>query len=464
MTRNKQDYSPQLRQDDVRVGVDKGKLRIQFSRAISQEIFGIKQKYFYLRLSDTPENRLAAERIAGQIQNDIRANKLEKELEVYSPVSQLKQQVGIFYDPSRINISTLELFKQFCTFIKPQLQESTYVSSYEKTYYNFLSEAPQDLNKQSRLMDFLFARCGSHNFVTVANLLYRMIEWAKKRDLIPPDAPNRFKELKADYNIIHRHRQAAQLITKIQPSYHKDRDYIAYSRDEASSIIYTFGQYAEDEYTPIQSRPLTDEQRQIRANVRDMVSFNFWTGCRTCEASGLRWLDVDDNYEFIYFRHAYSTKIKSLKALKTEHIGEEGTKPRKFPCGDKLAALLESRKRLFYQGNDTDFVFPYLCKAPHIPLTTSHLRYHWYGCFNKKKLKNGEIKEIWYKGVVLQLALDKTISQYLTPYATRHTWITLQLTEGVPIKNVAKLAGNSPEVILKSYAGYVADFNLASEI
>jgi hypothetical protein len=51
MTRKKQDYPPQLQQDDVRVGVDKGKLRIQFSRSISQEIFGIKQKYFYLRLS-----------------------------------------------------------------------------------------------------------------------------------------------------------------------------------------------------------------------------------------------------------------------------------------------------------------------------------------------------------------------------------------------------------------------------
>jgi integrase len=83
---------------------------------------------------------------------------------------------------------------------------------------------------------------------------------------------------------------------------------------------------------------------------------------------------------------------------------------------------------------------------------------------NKRTSKDGQVYEIIYKGVVLQLALDKRISQYLTPYATRHTWITLQLTEGVPIKNVAKLAGNTPEVILKSYAGYVANFNLAAEI
>ena len=71
---------------------------------------------------------------------------------------------------------------------------------------------------------------------------------------------------------------------------------------------------------------------------------------------------------------------------------------------------------------------------------------------------------MFYPGVVLQLAADKKISQYLNPYATRHTWITLQLIEGVPIKNIAKLAGNTPEVILKNYASYVPDFNLAPEI
>jgi integrase len=463
MTRKNQVHTSQL-QDDVRVGVDKGKLRIQFSRAISQEIFDIKQKYFYLRLSDTPENRLTAERIAGQIQNDIRANKLQKELEVYSPVSQLKQQVGISYDPNRIKISTLELFEQFSTFIKPQLQESTYVSRYKKTYHTFLSEAPQDLNQQSHLMDFLFTRCASHNFVNITNLLYRMVEWGKKRDLIPPNAPNRFKEIKADYTIVHRCRPVAQLITKIQPSYHKDQDYRAYSRDEALCIINSFAEYARAECTSIKSRPLTDQQRQTRATIRDMISFNFWTGCRTCEASGLRWLDIDNDFQFIFFRHAYSTKIHSLKSLKTEKVGQEGTKPRKFPCGEKLATLLKSRKQLFYKGNDTDFVFPHLCHSPHIPLNTEHLHYHWYGCINKEKSKDGTVHERIQKGVVLQLALDKKISQYLTPYTTRHTWITLQLTQGVPIKNIAKLAGNSPEVILQSYASYVTDFDLAVEI
>ena len=89
MTKTTNTKNPNPR-NDVKVGVDKGTLRIQFSRAISTLLFGVKQKYFYLGLTDTPENWSTANRIAERIQNDIRANKLEKNLNVYSPVYELK--------------------------------------------------------------------------------------------------------------------------------------------------------------------------------------------------------------------------------------------------------------------------------------------------------------------------------------------------------------------------------------
>ena len=174
MTKTTNTKNPNPR-NDVKVGVDKGTLRIQFSRAISTLLFGVKQKYFYLGLTDTPENWSTANRIAERIQNDIRANKLEKNLNVYSPVYELKEKVGIFYDPHHIEITTLELFNEYSIFIKPQLKETTYVCNYTKTFYNFLSEAPQDLNQQPQLVDFLYHRCASHSFVNVVNLLDRMV-------------------------------------------------------------------------------------------------------------------------------------------------------------------------------------------------------------------------------------------------------------------------------------------------
>ncbi len=452
---------------DVCTSVDKGSLRIQFSRAISKALLGKRQAYLYLNLSDTPENRLVAERIAARIQNDIYANKLEPELKAYLPVSQLKKEVGILYDPHRIKLSTLELFELFLAFYRPQLSESTYLDQYEGCFRKFLTEAPQDLNQQHQIVDFLFGRCASRNFVGTCNLLFRMVVWAQKRDLISPDAKNLFQSLWADYKVVHRHRQPGAVIKAIKPNYHKDPDYIAFSPNDAASILLAFEKHAEKQHDSTEYHSLTDSQRQIRINISDMIHFNFWTGCRICEASGLRWLDIDDDFSAIHFRHAYCIKLGRIKALKNEYVGEEGTKSRLFPAGPKLANLLASRKKLYYRGNPFDFVFPYRLKTPdaaNAPINTNHVREHWYGRKATKKKKNGESNSKLYVGVVAQLLADDLISQYLKAYATRHTWITCQLAAGVPIKNVAKLAGNTPEVILKNYAGFVDNFELAPEL
>lgn len=42
---------------------------------------------------------------------------------------------------------------------------------------------------------------------------------------------------------------------------------------------------------------------------------------------------------------------------------------------------------------------------------------------------------------------------YRKPYQTRHTFITLVLENGLEAKDVARLVGNSPEMIYKHYAG-----------
>ena len=100
----------------VTVGIDKTALRIQFSRSISQQLFGKNQKYIYPGLPDTPENRIEAEKIALQIENDIRAHKLSKDLNVYLPTSQLKQSVGVFYDETAITITLIDLFDKYAEF------------------------------------------------------------------------------------------------------------------------------------------------------------------------------------------------------------------------------------------------------------------------------------------------------------------------------------------------------------
>ncbi|BAZ08879.1 phage integrase [Calothrix sp. NIES-4071] len=43
--------------------------------------------------------------------------------------------------------------------------------------------------------------------------------------------------------------------------------------------------------------------------------------------------------------------------------------------------------------------------------------------------------------------------EYRKLYQTRHTFITLALDNKMDVKDVAKLVGNSPEIIYRHYAG-----------
>ncbi|BAY06989.1 hypothetical protein [Calothrix sp. NIES-2098] len=56
---------------DIRVGSDKGKLRLQFSTRISQKFYSKRQAYKEPGRRDTPENLQWANQIAAQIQADI---------------------------------------------------------------------------------------------------------------------------------------------------------------------------------------------------------------------------------------------------------------------------------------------------------------------------------------------------------------------------------------------------------
>ena len=258
--------------------------------------------------------------------------------------------------------------------------------------------------------------------------------------------------------------EPGHLITNSIKNYKQDRDYRAFTREEAEMVVQAFEDYAKGEMIHRRScrpYPLSEKRVQTRCIVKDYVKLKFWTGCRSGEASALRWLDIGNEFEYIFFNKNYNSQLKKLKSLKTEHLGEEGREARKFPCGEKLKLLLEDLYRRNYRGNPEDFLFVTLSgKAVNI----GSICYHWYGIDDEKILAGNKKERCTRLGVVSQLVVDNKISQYLTPYATRHTWITLQLLDGVHINNVAKLAGNSPKTILAHYSSFVPNLPLASEI
>jgi integrase len=152
----------------------------------------------------------------------------------------------------------------------------------------------------------------------------------------------------------------------------------------------------------------------------NFVKFFFLTGCRTSEAVGLQWKHISPDLETITFSEAVVNKIR--KGTKTGVV-------RRFPVNDQLKNLLATIKPVNPQPND--LVFP----SPKGVAIDSH----------------NFLNKAW-KGVLGKLPI-----RYRCQYNTRHTFITLCLEQGVTLSQLAQWVGNSPETILKHYAGLISD-------
>lgn len=149
-----------------------------------------------------------------------------------------------------------------------------------------------------------------------------------------------------------------------------------------------------------------------------LVEFIFYTGCRPSEALALEWTDVILGKKII-FNKAWVEQEKQTH-LKTQ-------KKRIINLNEQVENLIGSIQKRNY------LIFP--SKGGHyIDWHNFHAR-AW-----KKVLET--LPEI----------------EYRNPYQMRHTHITLALNYGVLIADIAKNCGNSPEIILKNYAGVTRDF------
>jgi integrase len=153
------------------------------------------------------------------------------------------------------------------------------------------------------------------------------------------------------------------------------------------------------------------------------IEFLFMTGCRPSEGVALQWKHIADDFRTIRFEQAVVVSERGLickKGLKTQ-------KKRSFPVNPRLAELLKSIKPA--GADDEDKVFP------------------------SKEDKWIDIHNFTNRGWKATLETLEEID-YRKLYQTRHTFITLALRNGMDVKDVAKLVGNSPEVIYRHYVGY----------
>ena len=432
------------------LGTDKDKLRIRLKTSVTKTIYGkeVKDKYLYLGLQDNEENRLIAEGVATEINDDIKHNKLNKELSYYLPQNKLARSIGIAHDSCSPKVTLRELHDAFMVDYRKEISDRTYEDRFRSTYEKGIDNSCNDLSKQLDLIISFKEQFCPSDFLRICGHVSRLIKWGKRHKIIDLSFQDEIQLLKQDYASPISKRKPPAKTSEIDGYFH-DNSYKGFSRAEAEIVIRGF----EDHYKQYEkfNKPEIIFNTKMMAN---LVKFRYWTGCRPSEAIALRRCDVDPNFDHIVFRHGFDRTKREIKSLKTEKKGMEGEHTRKFPCGEKLKILLEELLPKFHMssGNRNAFVFPnYKGK----PFGKHLIDRHWTGRHLKGK---------WYPGVIMELVEQKKISQHLVFYSTRHTWITLQLQAGVPVQNVAKLAGNSPEMIMKHYASFIPNIPLAPEV
>jgi integrase len=152
-----------------------------------------------------------------------------------------------------------------------------------------------------------------------------------------------------------------------------------------------------------------------------LVNFIFLIGCRPSEAIALTWKDVENG--IIHFNKTF-TQFGLKKGLKTQ---EKRVIKQNHQMKELIKSIRESKSRR--ENDKTSLVFP-------SPRSNNYI--DWSNFSNKPWKRAFEhLPDITYRN----------------PYQMRHTFITLALRNGVSIQDLARHCGNSPEIILKHYAG-----------
>ncbi|MBD2067359.1 tyrosine-type recombinase/integrase [Leptolyngbya sp. FACHB-671] len=386
-----------MNSNDTRRKASKGSVQIKVSNSRLQLVFSHAGKRHYLSLgfSDTPEARALAEMKASQIRMDMISGHFDETLAKYKP-EPISTVAAVTPISTPENPSLAELWERFVEYKRPQCSENTMMFVYGH-FTKYLHKLPtHDLDRANEIRDYSLKTFPIESCKRFITRLNACCDWAMKSGWI---SANPFSGMASEIKP-----------PKSQKSSEED-EIFPFSLAERDSIIEAI---AENKFCKKHSGFKHDYYRNY-------VEFLFMTGCRPSEALALQWKHISNDFRFINFEQAL---IETSKGK----IVREGLKTqdrRRFPCNGKVQNLLQAVRPEFCDPESS--VFPGYTGGY---LDTRSFR-----------------KNVW-KPVLEGLGIE-----YRKPYQTRHTFITLALENGLDAKDVARLVGNSPEVIYRHYAG-----------
>ncbi len=395
------------------VGLEKLNDRIRLN--LPRQWFNGQQKRVSLGLSWTKENVTFAESLAKQMELDWLSGHFDLTLAKYLPSK--KQQLNNVVDlpGKRAEMPLLELWDKWCEYRKGSLKATTYELNYCGLYRRYIDSAVSAVgNDAVTIRNWLI---NNRNKSDVCKLLTQLskahILGIKQGYVSSNPYEDLADEVKQSKAINANKRDEDGNIIGATDS--EDSDTRAFSLDEVKEIINAY------------------ETSSTVNHYSPLVKFLFWTGCRSGEATALKWKHIKQACTVVTFQDSYNSRLKSTGDIKTG-----GKRIFRINEGGKLHTLLKQlESERLEPENPNELVFKSRSKKQ---INWSSFADTWRGG------KAGEVKSI-----INNLIEQGKVKQYLKPYATRHTFITHQIDNGCLAHVIAAWVGNSADVIWRHY-------------
>ena len=409
----------------VKVSVAKGSLNLQIPSLYAQQYYDRKQHYLSFGARDNQENMLMAMQAALEMQRDLESGSFDSgDVDKYKHPS---KRIGRQYSAatSRKVEGVLELYDDFVS--NARIGITTLASNY-RTYRNHLVKMTEErgytINQQLEIKSWVEDNVAPIITSRMLALLDRMLEWGKREEKIAPNFVSKFKEYAKAYKkslrTINTKRKPPKGAAHLMPT----EGIKAWSEQERDIII-----------TAFHSRLSSGWQAKLDATNRldykaYLIEFLFLVGCRHGEAFALTWGDVAEDFKRITINKSYDWGCRIVKGTKTGKV-------RTIPVSSRVQEIL----RILKLANTTaeTLVFPNE---------------------NGKHFNSFTIRGVWNPTgavtVIGKLIREKKLTQYCDAYSTRRTFISLQISKGASVVDVAYWVGDEPETILKHYARYNA--------
>ena len=359
---------------------------------LPRQLYGGTQKYLTLGVADTPENRKLAEQKARQIELDILAGYFDPTLAKYRPQTHLSI-IKPSEDVEKV-LTLVELWERYTQFKSTQLEQTTILRDYGLIYKRIQKFPVKKPSEAVAIRDYLLKTYSAEVAKRTLKQLNACCNWAVRSKFIQS---NPFNGMASEIKL-----KKTGLTSRM-----------VFTGQERDAIIQAFENNTySSKYAPV-----------CHSYYASYVKFLFLTGCRPEEAIALKWKHIESNR--IIICEAVATDLRIRKDTKTHES-------RSFPINAQLKDLLDSIKP-----------------------STANPEALLFRARNGKEVNAHNFLNRMWKPVVENLVSEGKVRVYLPQYNCRHTFITLCLESGVSVVQVAKWVGNSPEIIMKHYAGTI---------